>query len=420
MTGEIVLHGWVHSIRDMGGLVFFILRNRDGSTQVTAKKEVVPDKLFKEIAGLGREDCVIVHGDFQPAPRAIGGKELIPTKVEIVAKAESPLPLETSEKIESGKHTRFAYRFLDVRHPQISAAMKVRSVVTDAFRKYFLAKGLTEVHTPVIQAAGAEGGSTLFPVVYYNKEAFLRQSPQLYKQILMASGLDRVFEIGPAFRAEKFHTRRHVSEFISVDVELAWIKGMDDVLMFIENMIVEVLKDIKERSKDEFTVLGQEITIPKLPFKRVTYDEALKLLKKANITIEWGSDMDDSQEKVLGDLLAKEGHEWYFITGYPAVSKPFYIMMDGKVSFGFDLAYKGMEISSGGQREHRPKELVKMMKQKGLDPEQFRFYVDAFRYGMPPHGGFGLGLDRVVQQLTGLDNVKEVILFPRTPEMLVP
>ena len=277
-----------------------------------------------------------------------------------------------------------------------------------------------EVHTPVIQAAGAEGGATMFPLVYYEKEAFLRQSPQLYKQILMASSFDRVYEIGQAFRAEKFHTRRHVSEFISVDAEIAWIDSEEDVLKIIERLVVHTLKGIKEENKRELEVLGLDIKVPELPFKRLAYDEALKLLEKKGISIPWGEDMEDAQEKVLGEIMQDQGYEWYFITKYPSKIKPFYIMFDGEISRGFDLDCKGMEIVSGGQREHRYDVLVRVMKEKGLDPERFGFYLDAFRYGMPPHGGFGLGLERFIQQVLGIENVKEVILFPRTPERLIP
>ncbi len=414
------VHGWVHSIRDIGGLKFVMVRNRDGMVQVTVKKGVASETVVQAVSGLGREDCVSVTGQWKDSKQAPGGKELVPSRITIISKAESPLPLETNEKIESGKATRFQYRFIDVRKPEVTAAMQVRSAVSAALRDYFIKQGLVEVHTPVIQAAGAEGGSTLFPLVYYNKEAFLRQSPQLYKQILMASGLDKIFEIGPAFRAEKFHTRRHVSEFISVDVEMAWISGYEDVLQFIEHMIVAVVKHVQEACGKELEILGKKLEIPKLPFPRVTYDQAVEIVNKNGGKVKWGEDLEDPQERVLGDEMKKKGHAWYFITGYPAAIKPFYVMMDGKVSRGFDLAYNGLELASGGQREHRVEQLTAVMKQKGLDPKNFTFYTDAFRYGMPPHGGFGLGFDRLVQQITGLDNVKEVILFPRTPEMLVP
>ncbi len=420
-TGQTVLvQGWVWSIRDLGGVKFFILRDREGVVQITAKKGEVPDSLLAKITTLGREDCVSVIGQVRAAKEAPGGREIKPIAIDIMSKAAVPLPIETTDKIVTGLEKRFEYRFLDMRNPKIAAIFKIRDRVMLAMRNFFKSQGFVEIHTPVIQAAGAEGGATLFPLIYYEKEAFLRQSPQLYKQIMMASSLDRVYEIGPAFRAEAFHTRRHVSEFVSVDAELAWINSEEDVLRIVEGLVAATIRDVKKECKCELEILNQKIKVPELPFKRLTYDNVLKILAKQGMKVNWGEDLGDAQEKILGEVLAKKGIEWYFITKYPANIKPFYIMMDGKLSRGFDCDYKGMEIASGGQREHRYDQLIAVMKQKGLDPEKFRFYLNAFQYGMPPHGGFGLGADRFVQQIAGLENIKEVILFPRTPEKLIP
>ena len=236
----------------------------------------------------------------------------------------------------------------------------------------------------------------------------------------MASGLDRVYEIGPAFRAEKFHTRRHVSEFISVDMEMAWIDSQEDVLKMLERMAEHVFKGVLKNCKKEFKELGAKISIPKLPLKRVTYDEAVEIVNKTGKEIKWGDDFHDAEERVLGEVMKKKGHEWYFVINFPSKIKPFYVMADGKVSHSYDMVYRGMEMASGGQREHRYNVLVEAMEKKGLDPNQFKFYLDAMRYGQTPHGGGGFGVERLVQQMLGLDNIKEVILFPRTPERLVP
>jgi len=415
-----LVKGWVEKVRDLGGLKFFIVRDREGTVQITTKRGSVPDILIKEVSKLGREDCVAVSGLVQKSSQAPGGMEIIPEKIEIVSKAATPLPIETSGKIQTGMDKRFDYRFMDLRNPKVQSVFRVRDTVLTKMREFFESDGFVEVHTPVIQAAGAEGGATLFPLIYYNKEAFLRQSPQLYKQMLMASGLDKVYEIGPAFRAEKFHTRRHVSEFISVDFEMAWIESQEDILNTLERMIEYVFKSTLKECKKELKELGAKITVPRLPLKRVTYDEAVEMVNNAGMKIKWGDDFMDAEEKVLGEIMMKKGHEWYFVIRFPSKIKPFYIMTDGKHSHSYDMVYRGMEMASGGQREHRPDVLVKVMKEKGLEPSKFKFYIDAFRYGMAPHGGCGFGVERLVQQMLGLENIKEVIMFPRTPERLVP
>jgi len=415
-----LVKGWVSSIRDLGGLKFVILRDREGLIQVTIKK-AESKKILETASSLVREDCISVTGTVKNSPQAPGGKEIVPDSLEIVSKAKTPLPIETSDKIITGLDKRFDFRFMDVRNPKVRAIFRVKDISLTKMREYFESKaGFVEVHTPIIQAAGAEGGATMFPMVYYHKEAFLRQSPQLYKQMLMASSLDRIYEIGSVFRAEKFHTRRHVSEYLSVDMEMAWIESEEDVLRIAEGLVEYTLRGLKKDCKNELEVFGANVKIPELPFKRLTYSEVLDILAKNGIKKEWGDDLDDPDEKLLGQIMEKKGHEWYFITKYPSKIKPFYIMMEGKVSRGMDLDCKGLEIASGGQREHRYEELVKVMKQKGLDPHKFEFYLSAFQYGMPPHGGFGLGSERLVQQVLGVENIKEIILFPRTPERLIP
>jgi aspartyl-tRNA synthetase len=417
---KVLAKGWVAQVRDLGGVKFFLLRDREGSVQVTAKKGSVPDSMLKQVLQLGREDCVSVKGEVKQSKQAPGGMEIVPEKIQVMSKAAQPLPIETSDKIETGFDKRFDYRFIDLRNPKVQAVFRVRDVVLTKMREFFEGDGFVEVNTPVIQAAGAEGGSTLFPLIYYKSEAFLRQSPQLYKQILMSSGLDRVYEIGPAFRAEKFHTRRHVSEFVSVDFEMAWIESQEEIWNILERMAEHVFKGVIKDCKPEIKLFNAKVSVPELPMKRISYDDAIEMVSKAGKSVKWGDDFMDAEERVLGEIMAKKGHEWYFVTRFPSKIKPFYIMADGKWSHSYDMIYRGMEMSSGGQREHRPDVLVRVFKEKGLEPEKFKFYVDAFRFGMPAHGGCGFGVERLVQQMLGLDNIKEVILFPRTPERLVP
>ncbi|MFH1444948.1 MAG: aspartate--tRNA(Asn) ligase [Nanoarchaeota archaeon] len=420
--GNVLVQGWVENIRKMGSLAFLTLRDREGLMQITLKKGSVPEEYFKLLSSMNKEDCVSVEGDAKKSSYSKLGFEIYPKKIDIVSKAETPLPIDTGAVKHTLKDKRFDYRFLDMRDPKIQAIFRIRDVVFTKMREYLEGNKFIEIHTPVIQAAGAEGGATLFGFNYYQHKAFLRQSPQLYKQMMMASGLDRVYEIGPAFRAEKFHTRRHVSEFISVDFEQGWINSEEDVMKTTEELIHHVYKGVKKDCGVSLDILEIKIEMPKLPFKRYTYDEVLETLAKHGTKLKWGSDLEDAEEKKFGEVAGKKGHEWYFITKYPAEMKPFYIMAepDGKYSRGFDLDCSGMEIVSGGQREHRTKELIERMKAAKLKPKDFSFYTDAFRYGMPPHGGIGLGGDRLVQKIVGMENIKETILFPRTPEKVTP
>ncbi len=412
--------GWVAKFRNLGGLQFFLLRDREGTMQVAAKKGKVPDKLFEEMKKIGKEDCVSVKGKIVKSEHAKSGMEMVPESLEIVSKSLPELPIDVFGKIESGKDKRFDYRFLDIREPKLQAIFRIKAKAIQAIREYFVEKGFVEVFTPVIQAAGAEGGATMFPVQYYDKKAFLRQSPQLYKQMMMASGMDKVFEIGQAFRAEKFHTTRHVSEFMSVDFEQGWIESEEDVMKTLEGMVHYSISAIAKDCKSELKLLEKEVKAPKIPFKRVTYDDMVDELKKAGEKIKWGDDIEDAQEKKFGEIMKKKGIEWYFITKFPSEIKPFYIMLDGKHSRGLDLDYKGMEMASGGQREHRHDVLTKVMKEKSLNVKNFKFFLEPFQYGIPSHGGIGFGVERMVEKLLDLPDIKDAILFPRTPERLVP
>ncbi len=412
-AGEnVLLKGWVERVKELGKMNFLVLRDRSGSIQITAKKGEVPDNVLDMIPKLNRETCIAVKGKVVESKFAKSGIEMIPSEITVVGNAETPLPLDFSGKIDSEKDTRFSYRYMDLRNHEIQRIFHIRSRIIQLFREYFVKEGFVEIHTPVIQAAGAEGGSTLFQFDYYGKEAYLRQSPQLYKQMMMASGLDKIFEIGQVFRAEKFHTRRHLSEYLSTDFELAWINDENDVMDVLEGMVKFTFKGLK---KD-----GLDVKVPDYKFPRLTYTEILEMLRKEGLEIEWSEDLGDAQEAKLGEIMGKEGKDWYFITKYPSKIKPFYIMLEDKLSRGIDLDYKGMEMASGGQREHRFDVLVKVMKEKGLNPEDFTFYTDAFRWGMPPHGGIGFGTERLVMQILGLANVQEAILYPRTPDMLTP
>ncbi len=419
MSGDTVtIGGWVDNIRLMGGIAFLTVRDKQGFTQVTLPKKKV-GALFDTLGDITKESVVAVTGVLQASEQAPNGIELIPSDIEVLSKAEAPLPMDVSGKLESELETRLDARFMDLRQPKIAAIFSIRDQVLTAIRNYMEDAGFIEVHTPKIVSAGAEGGASLFPVEYFEKKAYLSQSPQLFKQALMATGLDRIYEIAPAFRAEESNTTRHVSEFIMLDYEQAFIESMGEPMETLERCMASVVGHVIKEEKESLDILEVKLKKPETPFPRISFAEARKALAKNGKDV--GTDLDTEAEKKLGELMGKKGYDWYFITEFPENGKPFYIMeeTDGN-SWSFDLDYNGQELASGGQREHRYAELVARMEKLGLKPEDFGFYLNSFKYGMPPHGGGGLGVDRLVQKLLGLSNVRETVLFPRDKTRLVP
>ena len=418
----VAVGGWVEDVRNLGSIGFVLVRLRDATVQVTAKKKA-DEALFQALTRLTRESVVKVTGTLVENKEARQGREVLPTALEVLSAAETPLPLGVVDKVSADFATRLDNRTIDLRKPAVRAAFQVRSVLQRAIRREMDRHGFVEVHTPKIAGAGAEGGATLFETDYFGKRAFLSQSPQLYKQMLMATGLDRVYEVAPAFRAEPSDTVRHVTEFVSFDAEIAWIEHQEDFLRILEGVLAASIAAVREEAKPWLETLGVDPKVPALPLPRVPYSEALQVLKERGKVVRDGEDLDTEAEKVLGRAMAEQGHELFYITEYPSEIKPFYVMSkpdEPEYSYSFDLEFKGDEMASGGQREHRFGELVAKMTAKGLNPAKFEFYLSPFRYGMPPHGGWGLGLDRLAQKLLDLPNIREAILFPRDRNRLVP
>jgi len=418
----VTLAGWVEDLRNLGGIAFLIVRQRQGTFQATVKKKG-NEPLFDAVARIVRESVVAVTGTIQPNAQVRNGWELLAASVDVLSAAAAPLPLPVADKVGAEMDTRFDNRTLDLRKPERRAIFRVRGSVLTALRESLSGQGFVEVHTPKLAGAGAEGGATLFETDYFGRKAFLSQSPQLYKQMLMSTGLDRVFEIAPAFRAEPSDTVRHVTEFTSFDAEVSWIESQEDVFRLLEGAVAHAIERVRGETKHELELLHADPKVPSLPLRRMSYAEALEILRNRGKRVRDGDDIDTEGEKVLGSAMGEEGHELYFLTEYPSSIKPFYVMSkpaEPEYSFSFDLEYKGDEMASGGQREHRYDVLVAKMREKGLNPEGFEFYLKAFRYGMPPHGGWGFGVDRFVQKLLDLPNIREAILFPRDRARLVP
>ncbi len=416
------VHGWVQDVRNLGGISFLTLRDRHGTIQVTMPKKKIDPKLFTTLTKLPRESLVSITGKVKESNQTALGLELIPTSVEVIGEAAVPLPMGVIDKVNVEMDTRLNHRFMDLRKPEVKAIFELKSMMMDLIEEAVRENGFTRVYTPKIGDNGAEGGAELFRVQYFNRPAYLAQSPQLYKQILMSTGLDRVYEIGPAFRAEQSNTNRHVTEFISFDGEMSWIQNQSDIMAMIEEIVDHVLRSLKERGTRQLEVLDKEINVPARPYPVLTYSECLKIVNDAGLNLNEGDDLSTEGEKLIGDIMGQKGIDLYFIAEYPEKAKPFYIMEKNGTpySYSFDLDYRGQEVSSGGQREHRFNILVERIRKKGLNPEDFRFYLEAFKYGMPPHGGWGIGIERFLVKMLDLSNIREAILFPRDPSRLEP
>lgn len=414
---EVVLTGWIKEIRDLGGIKFLILRDKEGTLQITVPKNEVDEHTLKHAESLQRQDCVSIRGVVKRMDKAPRGVEVIPKNIIILNMAKQPLPLDITGKTPADIDVRLDARVLDLTRDENRAVFQIRHVILEAIRDFLSKNGFIEINTPKIIASATEGGANLFPVMYFEREAFLAQSPQLYKEQLVID-FEKVYEIGPTFRAEKSHTRRHLTEFISIDIEVAFATA-EDVMEIAERLIQYICKMVVEKCRGDLKTLKYKVEVPDVPFKRLTYDEVVNELKDAGIEINWGEDIPTIAYRTLGRL-----HPYfYFIIDWPTSIKPFYIKpRDDKpeISEGFDLMWHWIEIASGGTRIHDKDLLIKRLREQNLNPESFKFHLQAFDYGMPPHAGWAIGLERLVMMLTGVRNIREAVLFPRDRFRLTP
>lgn len=417
---SVTVNGWVHEIRDFGGLAFLILRDREGLVQVTMPKKKVEKGLVDAAKALSRESVVSITGDVKAMEKAPGGYELIPTALEVLSRADAPLPLDPTGKVPADLDTRLDARFMDLRRPAVTAVFYIRAQMIRAIRDYLSSRSCLEIASPKIVATATEGGTELFPISYFDREAFLNQSPQLYKQMMMAGGMDRVYEIGPIFRAEEHATRKHLNEATSIDVELSFATEAD-AMALLEETVACAYAYVKEHCPAQLDVLGLGLQAPKTPFRRLPYREAIEIAKASPecADIGYGDDLSAQAEHAVGRAIG----EHYFIVDWPTQIRAFYSQAredDPSVCRAFDLMHPRMELASGARREHRYEVLVGKMEEKNLCPDSFKFYLDAFRYGMPPHAGWGLGAERLLQTMLDLNNIREAILFPRDRVRLTP
>ena len=418
-TGTATVIGWIHEIRDLGGLSFYILRDRTGFLQATIVKKKAGEDVLAAAKEASRESVVKISGIVKESDKSPGGREIIPEKFEIISKAETPLPLDVSEKVPAEIDTRLDNRYLDARRPKVAAIFRIRSEVTRAISDYFYKNGFINITTSKIVAAATEGGTELFPIAYFEKEAFLNQSPQLYKQMMMGAGFEKVFEIGPIFRAEEHNTTKHLNEATSIDVEVSFADH-NDVMALLEKVINVAYNAVEENCQPQLETLGTKLQMPSKTFPKLPYAEAIEIAAgKIDEDIKYGDDLSSNAERAIGSEMG----EHYFITDWPRSIKPFYAMPyedRPDISKAFDMMHPKMELSSGAQRVHQYDLLVEQIKLKGLNPDNFEFYLKPFKYGMPPHAGWGVGMDRLITTMLDLPNIREGVLFPRDRHRVTP
>ncbi|MBI4021121.1 MAG: aspartate--tRNA(Asn) ligase [Candidatus Aenigmarchaeota archaeon] len=415
---DVRVAGWVAKIRDLGNIKFFLLRDREGMVQVTAKKGA--DAMLDAILALGREDYVTVSGKAVASRQAPRGVEIVPSAIEVVAKAASPLPIDFGDKIETNLDKRLDWRVLDLRNPRNLAIFKVQDRLIEGMQAALRERGFMQVFTPALMGVASESGADVFPVFYYNREVYLRQDPQLHRQLLIAAGFDRLYDLGPSWRAEPSHTSRHLCEHRGLAPEMT-LTDETDTMRLEEAVVIAALQNVQAHCGPELETLGVTVEVPEAPFPVLTFPKVYDILESLGKTVAHGEDVDREGEKLLGDWVKKKHKsDFFFMNKFPFKKKPFYVMRDGEWARSVDLIYRGLELSSGGQREHRHDRIMQQIKEKKMDPKTLEWFTEPFRYGVPPHGGFCIGIERLTMQVLGIENVREAALFPRTPDRCLP
>lgn len=421
---EIEIQGFVENVRNLQWVQFLIIKDVTGKVQVTIEKSEEKNKELIEIVdNLTIDSTVKIKGKLIENTKVkLNGMEIIPESIIVTSKA-SELPFNYKDLNSVNLDTRLDYRFIDLRNENNAMIFKIQSCLVKYLREYLYKNNFTEIHTPKLIGAASESGSEVFEVKYFDRKAYLAQSPQFYKQMAMASGLERIFEVAPAFRAENSNTNRHATEFTSFDLEFSYINDFNDVMNLEAEMLTYGLKKLKEEMGLEIREkLGIDITVPTLPFPVMTLKEVYKELKeKYNYETEEVNDLTTEAERLLGKLAKeKYNHEFVFVTEYPIEKRAFYHMRDENgILQGYDLIWRGVEITTGAQREHRYEQIVKNAEEKGLK-DDVKFYLEFFKYGCPPHGGFAIGLDRLTMLLLDIPSVKETEFLFRGPNRLNP
>ncbi len=424
-VGETVrLRGWVNAVRDQKRMQFLILRDETGLAQVALEKSDPPSERNGLVSELTAESAVTITGEVAADERVkLGGIELRLRTLEVDSPAEPELPVTP----ESALDKRIDWRYIDLRRPDRRLIFEVQTTIEHAMREHWRSEGFFELHTPKFMGSASESGAELFKVEYFERTAYLAQSPQFYKQMAMAAGFGKVFEVGPVFRANPSFTSRHDTEFTSVDVEIAWVESHEDVMAFEEAWLAHVFAVVAAAHGEAIReTFGVEVVVPPLPFPRMSLAAAKGLLREHGHEHVPGpdDDLDPASERAISAIVqAQHGHEFVFLTDYPTAVRPFYHMRHPDrpgLTRSFDLLWRGIEITTGAQREHRHATLLEQAHEKRVETEPIQYYLDFFRYGAPPHGGFGFGLTRLLMQMLGQENVREVTFLYRGPHRLEP
>ena len=409
---KVMVKGWVHRIRELGGISFVLLRDRTGMVQLVYEGKV----------GFTQESVLSVEGTVRKNEKAPGGLEIHAEHTEVLAQAHADLPIPVNQEPEKlSLEALLDNRMISIRIPKIRSIFKVQSTILKGFAEYLRQQGFTEIKTSKLIGSGTEGGTGLFTVEYFDTRVYLAQSPQFYKQAMISSGLERVFEIGHAYRAEKHDTPRHLNEYVSLDVEMAFIETEHELMDLEQGILNHIFRLVKEENGEDLEVykatVPTEEEVNRIP--RVTYDEAKEIISR-----EGGKkvfDINPEGERILCDWAVKEhGVDAVFVYAFPRKKRPFYAYPEGQKTRSFDLLFRGLEITTGGRRIHQYEMLLEALPKFGLTPEGLGGYVDIFKYGCPPHGGFAIGLERLTQKILGLANVKEASLFPRDRKRITP
>jgi nondiscriminating aspartyl-tRNA synthetase len=417
ISEKVTIQGWIHRIRKLKEITFIILRDRTGLVQCVVDNKAI------DVGNIKLESVVSILGEVKESSNSLNPFEILVETFDIINEVKEELPIEINKKeLEVNLETMLNNRVLSLRHEKINSIFKIQNLIVQGFREFLTKEGFTEIFTPKIVAEGAEGGTEIFEIKYFENKAYLTQSPQFYKQMMVGAGYERVFEIAHVYRAEQHNTNRHLNEYISMDFEMGFIENEEDIMDMEERLLKYVLDKVAKEGKRNLEVLNTVIPNIENAIPRIKLSEALEILRKEYNKTDLDGDLDPEGEKLICKYAKEKlGCEFIFLTHYPRRKRPMYTMPCGEnETHSFDLLFRGIEITTGGQRIHEYNMLVENIKYKGLNPEKYHSYTSIFKYGMPKHGGLAIGLERITMQILGLENVREASLIPRDRTRLTP